>query len=545
MRLFNVEETLEQVVVGMQDEVIWKIVSKLGGAIAKQFQNHTRAVAIASVASVPLYVGFRYVHTILDHIRSEREWEKKCNLSLVSAQLWVPVTAEELPAPQDFHVPLKTPHPSTRRSVCFSRTGTPGGHTGRLSDEHPGSSTPCEIRRGPSNLSLGFFCDFSGAEESGGHSMRHSDEHLGSSAPSETRARPGNLSVGFSCDASGTEEEGEEEEDSAESVSGVVKRTLWQKDIWKIGVLRDKRMHRAVITAAEQTTPEKPFVTEFLQNSDIWYVMNAIVNELSMMCGVQHLAAMQNHDMFNDADAYVIALMVPRLGADVKREFMGEEFCDTSTCVTKLRVIVVKERDLAKIATQQLVLQDDVNFRFKRRWDVISMMADKYRRFEACRILRHAITRVEEGDLAGTSTGQVSRSRRRERTAESAPSPSVSEGQVPRDDSFTRRVTASLPGLRRRFSDSRLPSKSELQRSREISREQFLQAGEDLKLPRRVADKLFRLLDVNGDSMLSVNEVDQDNMKRSHGRYSRQNYVSMHLQRAFLPRGTDQVEWPI
>jgi len=60
-----------------------------------------------------------------------------------------------------------------------------------------------------------------------------------------------------------------------------------------------------------------------------------------------------------------------------------------------------------------------------------------------------------------------------------------------------------------------------------------------------VADKLFRLLDVNGDSMLSVNEVDQDNMKRSHGRYSRQNYVSMHLQRAFLPRGTDQVEWPI
>jgi len=338
---------------------------------------------------------------------------------------------------------------------------------------------------------------------------------------------------------------------AAVSVSGVAKRTLWQKDIWRIGVLRDTRMHRAVITAAERTTPEKPFVTEFLHDSDTWYVMNAIVNELSTMCGVQHLTAMQRREVCNDADAYVIALMVPRLGGDVKREFMGEEFCDTSTCTTNLRVVVVKERDLMKIATQQLVMQDDAPVRFKRRWDVMSMMADKYRRFEACRILRHAIRQVE-GDIAGASDWEVSRSLSRAGGRDSSalsPSPRLQARASTAPDpgcdsldpkSFARRVRAKLPGLR----PSRESSKAEMQRVREISKEQFLQAGEDLEIQRSASDKLFDVLDIDGDSMLSVDEVDQFNRKERGGRNARQNYVSMHLQRAFLPAGTVKVERP-
>merc|ERR1711920_907052 len=113
-----------------------------------------------------------------------------------------------------------------------------------------------------------------------------------------------------------------------------------------------------------------------------------------------------------------------------------------------------------------------------------------------------------------------------------------------RDKSFARRLQASLPGLR----PSQEPSKAELQRVREVSKEQFLQAGEDLDITRLAADKLFSLLDIDGDSMLSVDEVDQFNRKASRGRNARPNYVSMHLQRAFLPASIsvdcDPREWP-
>jgi len=104
------------------------------------------------------------------------------------------------------------------------------------------------------------------------------------------------------------------------------------------------------------------------------------------------------------------------------------------------------------------------------------------------------------------------------------------------DPAFGAGAGTCAIGSSRRSSDNREYLLEQRQRVREISRDQFLAAGEDLDIPRGATGSLFDVLDVNGDGLLSVDEVDKQNREKGHGNHkASRNYISMHLQRVFLP----------
>jgi len=333
------------------------------------------------------------------------------------------------------------------------------------------------------------------------------------------------------------------------NVRHVDKRTLFQRDLSHCGMLSDRRTQLMVCKAAERTSIGDPFVTSKLSVSDSWHVLNCLVNELSVMAGVNHLHSMQGRARGarrGQLDWYVIALMNPMYDTAVERHFMGGtvECPVAARSNTLLRLVVVWEKELWNIVCKKIQKSEDgmLSKRHERRYDLLEHMATHYKRYMARNILQEAAEteckREHNQHNVKVSRGRSSSkdSTRSGGGADSLPlnGPFISEGET--GGLIFSAISENLANLAKKTGF--VSESFEELASREISKENFMVAAENAQVPAQAALQIFEEFDQNHDEMLSLREI--EDVMGTRGITPTKNYVDTHLMKVCLPVG--QVE---